>query len=419
MITSFTKFFRISPIVTLCLLALQLYSFQLAIYAQNAKNESVILLTTEAGKSTENLSNLFPNQLGTKWKTVGEIKKIAADKLPPEKESQLYLEYGLQSLISRTYTNGKVQVIVKSYAMKYPSGAYGLWTFNRKTLQAGHQAFNSGRYYFQLSSNNNATNELNEVKSLLQQNLSTGKIADAVPLKADENPSLPTYLPEENKIVESEKYMIGPVAVGLSKEFSDLKDLIDFTGGTHAASANYQENNGNQMSLILIEYQTPQFASDGYARLNSYISSLSEESKRQRILKRVGNYVIEGVNVTEISTANSIVEKIKYMVKVYWEGQNLGAVPLEQRPPDPTALNEAVQTGRLLFTVFYWIGLLFIGTITIGLVSGGTFFYWRRSQRRKMGLENVFSDAGGIVRLNLDRLLASANENLKLLGKKE
>jgi len=54
----------------------------------------------------------------------------------------------------------------------------------------------------------------------------------------------------------------------------------------------------------------------------------------------------------------------------------------------------------------------------LGIVAGGSVFYWNRYRRRKLGLDDMFSDAGGTIRLNLDDYLLSSDEPaIKQIGR--
>src|SRR5262249_24307821 len=129
-------------------------------------------------------------------------------------------------------------------------------------------------------------------------------------------PSLPLHLPERDKIAESEKYIIGPIALTKLKSFCELKDVINFDGGVEAVVTDYRNGNG-QMNLILVEYKTPQMASDNYARFQGYFNTLPQIEKDRRILKRVGNYVVIAVNIQDMPAAQNIVGQIKYETKIY------------------------------------------------------------------------------------------------------
>jgi hypothetical protein len=168
---------------------------------------------------------------------------------------------------------------------------------------------------------------------------------------------------------------------------------------------------------MIIEYHTPQTAADGHKSATKYIDSLSQNEKGSRILKKVGNYIVHAINVRNTDEAGSLIGQIKYDYKVYWEGKKLSDIPIDFRPPDPVAIEEANRTLMIMVRSFYWVGALLTGSILLGLLAGGTFFYWRRYRRRKLGLDDLFSDAGGAVRLNLDDyLLQPGQPAIKQLG---
>jgi hypothetical protein len=373
-----------------------------SVAAQSAPRADAAVAVSVAGDNAPAAASaLLPARLGETWQAVGAAQKVAVGELPAGQEAGLLREYGLQDAASRVYSDGKSRVKVTAFGMKYPSGAYGLWSYNRASRPAGRDEFHSGHFLLRVESDAAPQPTVAEVAAAVRQHLAAGALPGAAPLGAEDLPLLPSYLPAQSKVPDSEKYLVGPVAVGLMAELADLKDLIDFTGGTHAAVAEY-ENGGGRMKVLLVEYQTPQLAADGHARFSAHLNALGPEARARRVLKRTGNYVIEAVNVADAAAAQALVEQVKYMVKVHWEGEKLNAIPWEFRPPDPVALNEVVQTGRLLYAIFYWIAVLMVGTLVLGMVTGGAVFYWRRRRFRRAEVYNAFSDAGGMVCLNLE-----------------
>jgi hypothetical protein len=357
--------------------------------------------------SEESLNKGLPEKFGEAWRAISPARKVVAEQLPATADDKILAEYGLQSVTERQYSNSKAKLKLEAFEMQYASGAYGLWSFNRGTLATNQKEIFNGRFVIRFSGLE--PTELEPFIAQLQKDLTS----------LPESPLLPTYLPEQNKIANSEKYLIGPEAVARIPAISDLKDAIDFTGGTRAAVAEYN-NEGGQMSIVLIEFQSPQFAADGLAKLQQHFNALSQDEQKKRILRRVGNYAVEAVNVTNPTATEELLKQIKYMVRVHWEGKDVRDIPVPFRPPDPVAVREAVQTGQFIVAAFYWIGVLMLGAVAIGIFGGGAFFYWRRSQRRKLGLDGTFSDAGGMTRLNLDDyLLSGSDASTKLLGKGE
>jgi len=373
---------------------------------QGEKQQALAESNSKSGQPTHR--EVLPTAFGNAWRAAGPSKQLSAEKFSVVQGSEVYLEYGLQSVATRTYTNGHNQVMIEAYELRYPSGAYGLFSFDRGSLSAGRHEFYAGRYLVRISDVTGTSATNSDLVSAIQEYLSDGAV---------ELPTLPGHLPEPNKITASEKYLVGPAALAQIKPFSDLKGVLDFTGGAEAATAEY-ENGGGRVNLIIIDCYTPQLAADNYTRLKNYVESLKPEDKAGRLIKRIGNYVVEVVNSKDPNAVQAIVDQIKYAPRVYWEGDRFTSIPFEYRPPDPLVLEEARKTGVFLATAFYLIGLMIVGSVLTGIIAGGSFFYWRLYQRRKLGLGDAFSDGGGTIRLNLDNFLLPAEDSkVKLLGK--
>ena len=157
------------------------------------------------------------------------------------------------------------------------------------------------------------------------------------------------------------------------------------------------------MSLIIFEFHTPQLATDGYAQIQKHLEGLRVSGRDTRLLRRIGNYIVVAANVQDTTSAESVIAKIKYSPKIYWEGKKITNIPFQFRPPDPIVIEEASQTANMIIRTFYWIGVMISGAIIIGFISGGSLFYLNRYRRRKLGIDDVFSDAGGTIRLDLNQ----------------
>ncbi|MCI0336141.1 MAG: hypothetical protein L0226_01065 [Acidobacteria bacterium] len=359
---------------------------------------------TGSGKSTV---ELLPDSLGEKWRATGPPRALNSAEWIILPDADVYGEYGLQRLISRIYSDGTTKASIEIFEMSYASGAFGLFTFNRNSLSSNRQEFHAGRYLVSIAGERNDK----PIDPILIESLKKQFASELGQL-----PFLPSHLPEQHKIAGSEKYLIGSASLARVKGFSDLKDVINFEGGVEAITADYQNGIG-RMSLIIVEYHTPQTATEGLLRASRYFESLSPSEKERRIFKRVGNYVVQAINVNDHREAAGIVNQIKYNPKVYWEGQKLSDIPIAFRPPDPAAVEEATKTMKILIRSFYWIGAMLSVSILLGMVAGGFYFYWRRYRRRKLGLEDIFSDAGGSVRLNLNAyLLPPGESSVKQIG---
>jgi hypothetical protein len=342
----------------------------------------------------------LPDKIGDEWTALGNPHTLSADQFSTLPDGHVYTEYGLITLTTRFYTNGKAKVAVELFQTHFASEAYGLFSFIQGYLAENRLAFYKGQFLASVSSEGEDAKSLQSIIDVLKKNITS---------EEGELPSLPFNLPKEDKVSNTERYVIGPVALGRIKEFADLKDVVNFNGGTYAAIANYQTAN-QEISLAVFEYHTPQLATDGYTKFQNYLESTPTSKKSSRLLRRIGNYIVIASNVREAGPAEAIIAKIKYSPQISWEGKKITNVPIQFRPTDPIAVEEASQTANMIIRTFYWIGVMIFAAILIGFVAGSSLFYWNRYRRQKLGIDDVFSDAGGSVRLNLDEYLLDTSE---------
>lgn len=355
------------------------------------------------------LKSILPARLDDRWKAAGEPRIISAEQYAVLPVGDVFKEFGLFAINTRNYTDGKTRLTVEVFEMDYTSSAYGLHLFNQGQLAANRREFFQNRYLVSFSTDHSTVTPDPALEPILRQLLPQ--------VDSGQQPPLPLHLPETDKIAGTEKYFIGPLGLTRLSPFEELKDVVLFEGGAEATAARYR-NGGGEMSLLLIEYPTPQLAGDGYAKLQSYFESLPQEAKDKRLLTKTGNYVIEAINIQDREAAQKLVRQIKYSPKVFWEGKKVTDIPLDFRPPDPTAVEEAFQTANVLIRTFYWIGVMLTSALVLGIVAGSSIFYYKRYRRRKRGMDDLFSEDGETVRLNLDDyLLAPSNEPAKRIAK--
>lgn len=171
-------------------------------------------------------------------------------------------------------------------------------------------------------------------------------------------------------------------------------DLIDFTGGTEAASAAY-----SQGKLLIVEYATPQTSVEMDAKT---VQLLAESGQSPKVFyRRIGNYNAFVFDAPDEAAANSLLDQVKYEKDVQWLGENPF---MASRAEYKFKLD--VQTTSELFiattlSIVTGLGL----SVLAGILVGVTFFYFRDQRRAAM---EGFSDAGGMTRLNLDELSVQA-----------
>lgn len=228
------------------------------------------------------------------------------------------------------------------------------------------------------------------------QNAPKKPVDISVVSEEDITPSVIQALPDWKKIKDDAAYIKN--SAELKKSLGDRKvlDLIDFAGGTEGAAANYPAG-----KLLIVEFQTPQFSVDADNKIKEFLTS--NQTDLPVYYRRIGNYSVFVFDGKDESSANALLDQVKYEKVVQWLNE------------DPTYLKRAedyfVKQASQLFlsTVLAIVGGVGIAVV-LGIICGFAFFRWRDQQRSQMA---AFSDAGGMIRLNLDELSEDAS---RLLG---
>lgn len=171
-------------------------------------------------------------------------------------------------------------------------------------------------------------------------------------------------------------------------------DSIEFIGGTEAVAAPYPQG-----KLLIVEYATPQASVYIDNKINQRLSEI--QSNPPIFYRRIGNYNVFLFDGNDEAGANALFDQIKYEKTVQWLGE------------DPNFFKKA---ERVLVT---GLADMFLATMTviilglgfaalIGIIVGLAFFRIRQQQRASM---EEFSDAGGMIRLNLDQLTPDISPN--------
>jgi hypothetical protein len=189
----------------------------------------------------------------------------------------------------------------------------------------------------------------------------------------------------------------------LKNEFNNQGVLaaVSFDGGTEAAIADYQG-----ARLVLIEFKTPQLATDNDARIAAKIQELRNQGQPvPGAYRRVGNYSVFVFYAPNEQAANHLIDQVKYQQVVQWLGRN---PTLYDR-----AANEFTRTTLGVFiAVVKASGLVILSSLALGGFLGTLLFRIRRKQQR---LAQAYSDAGGMLRLNIDELNAT-HDPARLIG---
>lgn len=152
--------------------------------------------------------------------------------------------------------------------------------------------------------------------------------------------------------------------------------------------------------VLVVEFNTPQLASENDRRIVARIQELWRLGQpAPTAYRRVGNYSVFVFDAPDEQTAKQLIDQVHYEQVVSWLGEN------------PNILRQAEQhyvntTLGVLIAVLKASGYALIGCLALGGLIGGLLFSYRRAQQKAF---TAYSDAGGMMRLNLDELTADKN----------
>lgn len=229
------------------------------------------------------------------------------------------------------------------------------------------------------------------------QSTPPGRVANDTPATSGEEDVrvLTKHLPPPEEAQKNAVYL---------NSFYDLEKLglqqpvlsaVQSGGDADAALATYAPS-----KVLIIEFHTPQLAADNDRRIIARIHELWRLGQpAPSAYRRVGNYSVFVFDAPDEQTAKQLIDQVKYEQVVQWLGEN------------PNILREAEKryvntTLGVLVAVLKASGYAAVLCLGVGGLIGGLLFSYRRSQQKAA---TAYSDAGGMLRLNLDELSAETN----------
>jgi len=214
-------------------------------------------------------------------------------------------------------------------------------------------------------------------------------------------PVLVKHLPDWQKVEPLATYALNSESLMSSAPNQPVLEAVSFEGGAEAVAAPY-----GSAQMILVEFTTPQLATENDQRILEKLQQLRTQGQpAPAAYRRVGNYSVFVFNAPTEQAANQLIDQIKYEQVVQWLGDNPNWLKQAQKEYTETTLG-------VLVTVIKTSGLAAVLCFGIGGFFGALLFARRRA--RQLNGE-AYSDAGGMMRLNLDEMTAQTNAS-KLIG---
>jgi hypothetical protein len=345
---------------------------------------------------------------------IGELKAVKPKSdVTPETVPGFGSQFRITSAAQREYSTkdgGKFRVAVivteadaAAYALltnirrsleKSASGAAGGNVGTSSVITSDKLAYAQGRTVVVVQSAGNPTdpNRLKQIGMAVSAAIDKGE---------GEIPVLVKHLPDWENAQRTVLYVVNEAA--LKNEFANqhVLDAVSFQGGVEAVVADYQG-----AKLVVVEFNTPQIATDNNQRILNRIQELRNQGQTvPTAYRRVGNYSVFVFDGPGEQAANQLIDQVKYQQVVQWLGRNPYLYEEATREFTQTTLGVFVAVVKAS-------GLALLTTFGVGGLIGALLFSRRRKQQRAV---RAYSDAGGMLRLNLDEM-TPRTDPARLLG---
>src|ERR1700687_5189713 len=280
-----------------------------------------------------------------KWTASGPSARIGAaavDQLSSS-DAAVLREDGLLDAERRAYERGGHAIHVTLYRMRDSSGAYAAFTRNRVFFVIAQQLLD-------VASLEGASPA--DVRALVAN----------VDARAEKTPypTLSSYLPVRGKVLNSEKYFLGPVglqsAVGSSSSGAlPIEDWLGFAVGAEAALGRYRSG-GIDSLLLLVEYPTPQVAAEKLKKIETQFANNSTE-RPLLIARRKASLLSMVLSPNNAETANALLDEVRYQTQVTWN--------------EPTYQFKEPGLSVMIVEAFVGTGVILVFALIAGLGFGG------------------------------------------------
>jgi len=264
------------------------------------------------------------------WQMQGTAQTSASAAAADPINANVLNEYRFSDLASATYTREDGRTLkIRAARFADASGAFGAYTFylhpEMNKEQIGDQGASLGdRVLFYRG------HVLVDAQFSTQTPMSGSELrelAGALPRPGGSAGNLPSFiqfLPRRNYIANTQKYVMGPVALR-SLDIPVSEDQVDFGASSELTLAHYQTPSG-EVRLILIAYPTPQLAAEHLRRIDA--AHQLPQSAQEGVSnikgggtffdKRSGPIVAIATGGISDSDAKSLLGMVNYEASVTW-----------------------------------------------------------------------------------------------------
>jgi hypothetical protein len=271
-------------------------------------------------------------------------------------QAAILKEFGFKDFSQATYTNGDNKVTVKAARFADATGAYGAFTFYRQpqmraeTVGTMSVSDNELVLFFRTNILVQATfNKITAMTGAAARELAAQlPVVDGV---AATLPTLPGYVPHQDVIPNTAKYIVGPAGYA-SSGLQIPAQIVDFTRGAELLTVKAQADGGNS-DLLLVNYPTPQIAME---RVKAFEAANPKEQNVTYAVKRSGPIVAVVSGAISEKGARAVLNDVNYEAEVTWN--------------ENTGLGKRDNIGNIVIAGLTLAALIFVVSIGTGAIFG-------------------------------------------------
>ncbi len=299
--------------------------------------------------------------------SIGPFHRVSTSQ-PTIEAQDLWDEYGLRDYESGVYENGGAKMTATAYQLQDSTGAMAAFDWLRPEAAkmsrvAGYAAETAnrlmvvrGNFVLDFEGYKPSPVEIEELAGTFAH-------VDGTPF-----PTLPGYLPTQDLIPNSERYIGGPLGLAHFDNFVP-PSVAAFRYGSEAITGVFHGPKGN-ITLAVFNYPTPQIAMDRLTDFQNIPGAMA---------KRSGPLVAVVVKPADADMAERLLAQVQYRADI--------------------TMQEHVATrrdniGNLVINAFILTGILLVFCVVAGLGVGG----FRVLRRHGKG----GADADGMITLHLE-----------------
>ncbi len=290
------------------------------------------------------------------WTQTGSVTATTQPERADSAYPAVLNEYGFTGSETANYTRPDGRTLtIKAARFKDATGAYGAFTFYRdpamKVERIGTKAASANQRILVFRSNvlvDAKFDRLTEMSAAELRELA-GMLPEAKSTAAN-LPNLPEYLPKQEAVENSAKYILGPQALAVTKTPLSA-EVIDFATEPEILTQSYTTRDG-PVDLMLVQYPTPQIAIE---RLRAY--QALPDSGTAFVTRRTGPIIVVESGSTGNDEAKALLNAVNYEAEVTWN--------------EAASLSKRDNIGNLLLAIFGLIGILLVFGVIFGVFFGG------------------------------------------------